>query len=53
MTTPAPEVLYANISADNERTNIAYKLACVMDSVCPSCEESGKTTLLMTKIPFF
>lgn len=24
-----------------------------MESVCPSCERSGKTTLLMANIPFF
>lgn len=24
-----------------------------MESICPSCEKSGKTTLLMANIPFF
>ena len=27
--------------------------AFVTDSECPNCEKQGKTTMLMTKIPFF
>jgi len=42
---PPPEVVFAKLKADNEPI--------VVDSICMSCEESGKTTMLLTTIPFF
>lgn len=30
-----------------------FYLACVMESLCVNCEQNGKTTILLTKIPMF
>lgn len=42
---PAPEVIFAQLKADNEPI--------VVESICTSCEQTGKTTMLLTNIPFF
>lgn len=40
-----PEVIFAKLKADNEPI--------VVESMCTNCEENGKTTMLLTNIPFF
>ena len=40
-----PEVIFAQLKADNEPF--------VMESLCTSCGDNGKTTMLLTNIPFF
>lgn len=42
---PAPEVIFAKLKADNEPI--------VVDSICTECEHNGRTTMLLTTIPFF
>lgn len=40
-----PEVLFAQLKGDNEPL--------VIESLCTNCEKNGKTTMLLTNIPFF
>ena len=49
---PEPEVIFADLKSQNERT-IFITIATVVESMCTHCERNGKTTILMTKIPFF
>ena len=54
------ESLFKDVSPENER-KILYgiislpivNIAIVIESFCVNCEEQGKTTLLLTKIPYF
>lgn len=47
-----PEVIFADIKDENERNLSSYS-ATVIQSECPNCYKQGKTTLFLTKIPFF
>lgn len=61
--TTQPEIIYANLSGDQEGNNkISHALAkncffiisaTVIESLCVSCENQGKTSLLLATIPFF
>jgi len=42
---PSPDVIYAELSAEDNSTEI--------ESLCTQCWENGKTRIMLTKIPYF